>query len=322
MRYVKMHETFWTGETGREIRALGLEAQVVAHYLINNRHANMTGLYLLPLMYISADTGIPIEAPSKPLRSPFNGVNNTLRSLCEAGFCSYDYDTETIFVHEMAKYQIGDYLRENDKRVKGIENILLEHSKCPLLNDFLKKYADVYCLHGISPIEAPSKPLGKPLRSQTTVTDNSNRKQTTVTESKNPPGPPKGTGSVFKSQKDFDHFWKSYPKKVGKQAAIRSWEKTNKIRPELDFILMALEQQKKSKQWAKDGGQYIPNPATWLSQGRWDDEAPEGQDVEDGFVRLPGGRIVSEITAHNIKMFKQIDENEKNGKKGIFDGFI
>ncbi len=77
---------------------------------------------------------------------------------------------------------------------------------------------------------------------------------------------------------DFDQFWKSYPKIVGKQAAIRSWEKTNKNRPELDFILMALEQQKKSKQWAKDGGQYIPNPATWLSQGRWDDEAPEVQD--------------------------------------------
>jgi hypothetical protein len=34
----------------------------------------------------------------------------------------------------------------------------------------------------------------------------------------------------------------------------------------------AVEAQKKSKQWQKDDGQYIPNPSTWLNQGRWDDE--------------------------------------------------
>jgi hypothetical protein len=28
-------------------------------------------------------------------------------------------------------------------------------------------------------------------------------------------------------------------------------------------------------QWRKDGGQFIPNPATWLNQGRWDDQGPE-----------------------------------------------
>ena len=25
-------------------------------------------------------------------------------------------------------------------------------------------------------------------------------------------------------------------------------------------------------QWTKEGGQYIPNPTTWLNQGRWDDK--------------------------------------------------
>lgn len=26
------------------------------------------------------------------------------------------------------------------------------------------------------------------------------------------------------------------------------------------------------EQWQRDGGQYIPHPATWLNQGRWKDE--------------------------------------------------
>ena len=41
---------------------------------------------------------------------------------------------------------------------------------------------------------------------------------------------------------------------------------------QLAAMLAAIEQQRASPQWAKDGGQYIPNPATWLRQGRWEDE--------------------------------------------------
>lgn len=30
--------------------------------------------------------------------------------------------------------------------------------------------------------------------------------------------------------------------------------------------------QKKSEQWTKSNGQFIPNPLTWINQGRWDNE--------------------------------------------------
>ncbi len=67
----------------------------------------------------------------------------------------------------------------------------------------------------------------------------------------------------------FDAFWKAYPKKTGKGEARRAF---GKVKISLDILLTAIETQKKSKQWQKDGGQYIPNPATWLNQGRWEDE--------------------------------------------------
>jgi len=71
---------------------------------------------------------------------------------------------------------------------------------------------------------------------------------------------------------DFDIFWQHYPKKTGKEAARKSF---NKIRPNIEVVLEALNWQKKSEQWFKNGGQYVPNPATWINQHRWEDQPPE-----------------------------------------------
>ena len=35
----------------------------------------------------------------------------------------------------------------------------------------------------------------------------------------------------------------------------------------------ALSRQRQTDKWLKDGGQFIPNPATWLNQRRWEDQA-------------------------------------------------
>lgn len=73
----------------------------------------------------------------------------------------------------------------------------------------------------------------------------------------------------------FDAWYATYPRKVGKQSALASFMRHAANVP-LDTLLRAVERQKKSSQWQKDGGQFIPNPSTWLNQGRWDDELPAG----------------------------------------------
>ena len=70
----------------------------------------------------------------------------------------------------------------------------------------------------------------------------------------------------------FEEFWGVYPKKVGKGAARKAWEK---LRPDQDLvrkIMSAVKRYQRTDQWQRDGGQYIPNPATWLNQERWEDE--------------------------------------------------
>ena len=83
-------------------------------------------------------------------------------------------------------------------------------------------------------------------------------------------------------QEAFDKFWSIYPKKVGKEAARKAF---SRVKVPVDTLTAAILAQKRSTQWQRDGGQYIPNPATWLNQGRWEDvlETPTTEKIESGW---------------------------------------
>lgn len=86
-----------------------------------------------------------------------------------------------------------------------------------------------------------------------------------------------GENKIENKKKSYDAdgfaaFWAAYPKKAGKADALKAW---NKLKP--DIVLQAkmgeaLTAQKKSPQWTKNNGQYIPMPSTWLNGKRWEDE--------------------------------------------------
>lgn len=76
------------------------------------------------------------------------------------------------------------------------------------------------------------------------------------------------------AQTSFEAFWKEYPRKVAKKKAQQSWDKIKPGEPEMKKIMAALAAVKRSAQWLKDDGQFIPHPATWLNQERFNDELP------------------------------------------------
>lgn len=71
---------------------------------------------------------------------------------------------------------------------------------------------------------------------------------------------------------EFESFWQNYPRKIGKGNAEKAWAKLN---PPISEVLAAIEWQRMSKDWLKDGGQFIPHPATWLNRKGWQDEQTE-----------------------------------------------
>jgi hypothetical protein len=77
----------------------------------------------------------------------------------------------------------------------------------------------------------------------------------------------------------FSMFWNAYPKKVGKKACAKAWAKLNLTANLFEQIMKSLAWQKASDQWTREGGRFIPNPLTWLNQGRWENEPMETRTI-------------------------------------------
>ncbi|BDT68536.1 hypothetical protein os1_27190 [Comamonadaceae bacterium OS-1] len=81
--------------------------------------------------------------------------------------------------------------------------------------------------------------------------------------------------SALQSGDGFVKFWDCYPKKVSKSDAQKAFAKLKADAELVDAILLALASQKQSPDWQKDGGKFVPHPATWLNGKRWEDEIPK-----------------------------------------------
>lgn len=136
-----------------------LEALAVHYHLTTSGHANMLGLYYVPIAYIAHEIGCREEGASKGLLD-----------LIEAKICSYDHQRELVWVHEMAADQIAPQLQPKDKRVKGVADQLAMLPICPITLGFYQRYRLPFHLYDErnleefelsmpDGVEAPSKAL-------------------------------------------------------------------------------------------------------------------------------------------------------------------
>lgn len=84
------------------------------------------------------------------------------------------------------------------------------------------------------------------------------------------------TDTVIQNPPDesFKTFWTAYPRKVAKPAAEKAWNRIKPSGEQLQIMLRVLAVQKSSDDWLKEDGKYIPHPATWINQRRWEDQIP------------------------------------------------
>lgn len=71
----------------------------------------------------------------------------------------------------------------------------------------------------------------------------------------------------------FDQFWSAYPKRVSKAQALKAWMTLSPDEALVGVMVAAIAAQRMSPGWLKEGGKFIPYPATWLNGRRWEDEA-------------------------------------------------
>lgn len=262
--YAKVSPLFWTGNTGREIKARGQTAQLAALYLMSSPGATMLGIYHLPAVLLAHAIGSPSE-----------GALQALRSLSEAGFCVYDETSEWVWVKEMAAWQIDDDLAPADNRVKGIAKDWLALPNLPMLEEFFARYGAAFHLPKRQKPQAPAKALASP--------------------SQDPPKPGAGAGTPTGEKKtdlsgvagpvprnldDFAVWYEAYPRKEAKDDALKAWIKVRKNLDPLEDLLKTLAWQKQSgclQDRFADGRSLIPLPATYLNKGRWKDAKPKAE---------------------------------------------
>ena len=211
-KYSSITPKFWIGKTGRKLRG-DISAKLVAAYLLSCPNNEMTGVFYCPLCQISAETGLPLEAPSVSLPSPFQGplkgIREALETLQREDFAIYDYESEYVFVKKMALFQIAQELKPTDKRITGLKTaiesmpenfkylFIKEYNECfnlgfkdipaPDFKEFSSQTQDENKTSA-SPIEAPSKVLRSQEQEQeqeqeTYTRTEKNEKQPEVAES-------------------------------------------------------------------------------------------------------------------------------------------
>lgn len=263
--YAKIAGTFWTGNTGKALKAKGSEAVIAALYLVSCPVSNMLGLYWLPRMYLYHESGLGLEGGSKGLASAI-----------EVGFCAYDEASEVVWVKEMAAWQIGDVLLPADNRVKGVQREYDTLPENPYLTAFYERYATAFCM---TSCRGKHKALKRP--------------------SKAPTKPRAGTGAEEGTEKTtppgllrFADFWTTWPKSVrkgGKGECSEVWLKTG-LDSAADAILGHVTAMRATAAWTKEGGEFVPAPVVYLRQRRWEGAelasiAAGGSDLDAMFRR-------------------------------------
>lgn len=110
--------------------------------------------------------------------------------------------------------------------------------------------------------ETENPDLENPTLANPTLEKQATYRENNLTENTNKP-------RTYKQTESFLEFWNTYPRKIGKQAALRAFikaaDKTDPAIINAGVHRMANDPNLPPKQ-------YIPHPATWLNEGRWDDE--------------------------------------------------
>lgn len=259
-RFRYVHDTFWSGRTGRALRGDHI-AQAVAVYLMTCRHANQIGLYYLPIPVMAHEIG-----------SPLQGASKGLRRVCELGFSHYDEESEWVFLPRMAYFQIGEILHERDKRRKGVLNQLSDAESSPYLSAFYEIYGECFRLGEFANREGASKGLrrGFELANGENVCPS---KQETKRRQRGERDKERDKEDTNTLSLRFERVWVHVRNKRSRGDALKAFKAAvrSKSYPGDDGLVKALDEAW-NLDWCKRPKSKVPYPATWLRAEGWLDE--------------------------------------------------
>ncbi len=111
----------------------------------------------------------------------------------------------------------------------------------------------------------------------------------------------------------FDLFWKAYPHKIGKAAALKAFKAARKTGVAWATLIIAVNRyiadKPPDRAWC--------NPATWLNGGRWDDQ-PAPHVITNGHAPRPGSK--DDTRERTVNALRSLDPFPRADEPGSGEG--
>ena len=257
--FTKVERGYWQDEF---ILELTPEQKFFYLYLMSNSKVNTLGAYVFPMTMSALELGYNRDT-----------VKKLLDHFIEAGKIMYDETTNEVFLLNWPK-------RNWNKRTATLRALKkdVDALKSPVLREKISAMLSAFC-GGEDAIDDTEEQKGTNGNNEEQKGTNGNnedkfagRKEKREKRIENRKKEKENAGTVFDAAAAFEIFYKAYPNKKNVKTARTRWEKM-KVTPELFAAIMeGLERAKNSQEWGKDGGAYIPHPATWLNGEGWKNE--------------------------------------------------
>ena len=267
--YSRVSPRFWTEATRDgwtdDMKLLGL-------YLLTCPHRKTEGLYLLPLGYVAEDLGWSGER-----------LSASLAQLLQQGFAEYDTKARVVFLPHALKYQRPDNQNQITHAVKSVLDLPDTHLKNRLLAAAFE-YAQAFAqalqqalpqafTQGYTdppaPAPAPTTALKNPFARS--FADASRPGDDNVSTCLAQPKA-NGKGKAAKDRdadETFVLFYTAYPRHVARRAAERIWGRLTAS--ERQEALAVAEHMAEVVTANGCELRFVPYPATWLNQRRFED---------------------------------------------------
>lgn len=247
--FTKVERGYWQDEF---ILELTPEQKFFYLYLMSNSKVNTLGAYVFPMTMSTLELGYNRDT-----------VKKLLDHFIEAGKIMYDETTNEVFLLNWPK-------RNWNKRTATLRALKkdVDALKSPVLREKISAMLSAFC-GGEDAIDDTEEQKGTNGNNEDMFAGRKEKREKRIENRKKEK---EDAGTVFDAAAAFEIFYKAYPNKKNVKTARTRWEKM-KVTPELFAAIMeGLERAKNSQEWGKDGGAYIPYPATWLNGEGWKNE--------------------------------------------------
>lgn len=268
--YRQVQLSFWTDSYIAD--NFSAEDKYFYLYALTNLHTTLCGCYEVSEKQIAKEMGYSVESVEAIL-DRFEKSFNLIR---------YDKKTKELLILNWSKYNWTSSPKFRPPLERSIEEVKNTAFKDYLI-DLLNGEDTTDFRYRIDTVSEEDSNIRYPIDTTVTVTDTVNSSNSinsiNIEDVNKEKDVKKRVRKKYEDTPEFEAFWNAYPK-VKQKSKQEAREAFAKVDVPLQTLLDALEVQKKSHDWTKEGGQYIPYPAKWLNKRRWEDATDTTQQTD------------------------------------------